>query len=155
MAARPSKSVPLSLRLTAEERSALEARAGALPVSTYIKRQLFGDERRATTQFRRVAPDQALLARLLARLGGSDLATSLSALAEATSDDSLIVDEPVRARLLAACEEVRDMHRLLMQGLGKIMPEPEREPFRSGGRLPEAKNLLAEQFRKSAAGRIA
>lgn len=113
-----ARSTPLSLRLTPDERQNLELRAGDLPVSTYVKRQLFNDQRQAATQFRKASTDRVLLAQLLATLGGSRLAPNLRTLADEAEVGTLIADDETVHLLKQACDDVRLMHNALMRGLG-------------------------------------
>ena len=117
---RGNRPAPLSIRLSDSERAALAAHAGSLPVSTYIKRVVFG---RAATPPRRTARDithdTELLGRCLAALGKSQLADSLARLARMAETGSLYCDPETLANLRRACDDVRTMRGLLMQGLGK------------------------------------
>jgi Tfp pilus assembly protein PilN len=128
--------------LTPDERENLEIRAGALPVSTYVKRQLFNDQRRAATQFRKASPDRTLLAQLLATLGGSRLAPNLRALADEAEVGSLAADEETVGRLMQACDDVRLMHNALMRALGLEEKPPSRHEIDASAEFNEA----AEDF---------
>ncbi len=119
--ARPA---PVSVRLSDSERAALAVRAGSQPVSTYIKRVLFGDNpASARRNARHVTTDQQLLARVLAQLGKSGLGESLVSMAIMAASGVLYVDQDTLAYLRRACEDVREMRRLLMEALGKKPPE--------------------------------
>lgn len=117
------KTYPFSLRLTAEERALLEARAAGRPLGLYVRQCLFGESARQSSAkalpagAARVADRQAL-ARLLALMGQRDLATGLRQLAEAARNGALPVSPETRTMLESACRDVATMKRLLMAALG-------------------------------------
>ena len=133
---------PLSIRLNDDERSALALRAGDLPVSTYVKRVVLegGTTAIAGNYARRPAADRIILAKLLAILGSTDLASNLDRLATAAVEGSLFVDERVVAQLQSACDDVRLMHNALMRALGKR----ERGPSAHELRAKQSFNEVAE-----------
>lgn len=110
---RPS---PLSIRLNDEERRALVAQAGAMALSTYVKRAALG-ARPSRTQ--RINLDREPVARVLAILGQSGIGPNLSQLASYAASGSLELDERTRTQILDACEDFRAVRDLLMQALGK------------------------------------
>ncbi len=111
---------PVSIRFSESERAALSARAGNLPISTYVKRVLFGvDMTPPRHAARRVAPERELLGRALAVLGKSQIGDSLSRLARLAEMGSLYCDPETLAGLQRACEDVRAMRTMLVQALGK------------------------------------
>lgn len=111
---------PVSIRLSESERAALTARAGSVPVSTYIKRSLFGGgsvpPRRSA---RSITPERELLGRVLAALGKSQLGDSLSRLARLAETGALYCDPETLAGLRRASDDIRAMRRMLMQALSK------------------------------------
>jgi hypothetical protein len=126
---RKKREAPFSLRLSFEERSRLKAAAGDMPVAAYIKSLLFADDapvvRRRT---RAPVKDARALAELLACLGASRIPNNLNQLARAANSGSLIFDWDTKARIAAACEDIRAMRQLLMEGLG--MKQGEEAPAR-------------------------
>lgn len=110
------------MRLSEGERRELPRRAGSLPLSAYIKAQLFGTA--PGSYARRVPAEQSLLAQVLGKLGQAELAASLSRLSRASELGNLYVDELTAQRLREACADVRDMQRLLMQALRVPLPTP-------------------------------
>lgn len=126
--ARPA---PLSIRVNDEQRQQLAARAGGLPISSYVKAVLFGAEADAVRRPRAVCVDRQLLARVLAALGDSRLASNLNQLARAANSGSLFCDDQITARLAEACEAVGAIRTLLMQALGKRIAE---NPNQADGR---------------------
>ena len=117
---------PVSIRLSEPERAELATRAGTVPVSTYIKRVLFGDggvpPRRET---RRITPEREALGCLLAALGKSQLGNSLARLAKLAETGALYCDPETLAGLRRASDDLRAMRAMLMQALGKETdPDP-------------------------------
>ena len=114
---------PLSIRLSAGEREALTARAGDLPLSTYVKRILLADDAPVFRKSPRPAPvDRELLGRVLAKLGASRIGSNLAQIAKHANLGTLPVDETLQADLQAACAHVTEIRSLLMQALGKEPP---------------------------------
>jgi hypothetical protein len=118
---KPPKSAPFSLRLTFEERAALEEAAGNFPLGTYIKLKAF-DGRPLQPQgqgMRRPVKDPEALAQILAVLGRARLANNLNQLAHAANTGSLPVTPETLAAIQEACGEVAAMRRALLQALGQ------------------------------------
>jgi len=117
------KTSPFSLRLTAEERALLEARAAGRPLGLYVRHCLFGESARqssgkALPEGSARVVDRQALARLLALMGQRDMAVSLRQLAEAARLGALPVVPETRATLESACRDIAAMKRLLMAALG-------------------------------------
>lgn len=114
-----SRLAPFSLRLTSEERSRLEAQAGAMPLSAYIKSVVF-DAEAPKYRKRRKPPvaEQQLLAEVLARLGQTRHANNLNQIAKHLNQGTLIVDPELEQDLKAAVAEVVWMRATLMEALG-------------------------------------
>ena len=120
---------PFSLRLSFEERAKLEARAGALPLASYIKSVVLDGDAPAYRQRRKPAEaDQKLLAEVLACLGSTRLANNLNQLAKAANSGALYCDAATTAELTRACDDVRAMRLLLMQALGLKVEDHHRTP---------------------------
>lgn len=123
MSHQPSKkgSVPFSLRFTPEERRRLERAAAGLPLGTYMRRQLLeeagGEESRRASSTTVVA-DHALLGKILAFLGRTRFARSLTDLAAAAKAGSLYVTPETEEHINAACRAVIEMREMLMKALG-------------------------------------
>ncbi len=121
----PSKNnkiaTPFSLRLTFDERAALEQSAGTRPLGAYIRSKLFGGKeapRRKRTRTRKPLKDEKALGELLGKLGESRLASNINQLAKAANSGSLPVTPDTEKALQDACDDVRAMRILLMQALG-------------------------------------
>lgn len=112
------RSSPFSLRLSAAERATLESRAGGLPLGTYAKLVLLGDDAPVMRRPKAVLADQAKLAEVLAALGASRLSSNLNQLAKSAHLGSLFVTQEVEAELVAACAEIAAMRSALMAALG-------------------------------------
>jgi hypothetical protein len=85
---------PFSLRLTFDERAALEKAAGNKPLGVCIRAKLFeGNETpcRVRTRSRKPLEDERALGRLLGELGRARLANNLNQLAKAVNTSSLPV----------------------------------------------------------------
>lgn len=119
-ASRRSKTPPpFSLRLTFEERAALDKAANGLPLSAYIRAILFEQElpkvrRRGT----KPVADHVALAKVLACLGSSRLSSNLNQLAKAVYSGSLPVTPDTENELRSACEDIAAMRAALLTALG-------------------------------------
>jgi chloramphenicol 3-O-phosphotransferase len=120
---------PLSIRLSTTERAVLTRRAGTLGLSTYIKTVLFTQAAMRGRQSRKSA-DRVLLAQLLGQLGASGLAQRMKSLADAADSGSLHLDDLTISVLHDACDDLRGMHLLLLQALGKKVPSDAVRPKR-------------------------
>ena len=117
---RPS---PVSIRFSVSELEALTGLADGLPVSTYIKRVLFGAN--APQSRRRTGADRKLLAQILARLGTYGRGPSLTRLAYLAERGAFYCDDETLGQLRLACQDVTTIRNLLMQALGKETdPDP-------------------------------
>lgn len=109
---------PFSLRLTFEERAALEKAAGNMPLGAYIRSQaLGGKESRRRKKRRRPIKDHKALAYVLGELGKARLASNLNQLARAVNTGSLPVTPETEKALQEACNDVRKMRIMLMRAL--------------------------------------
>ena len=115
-----SRPAPFSLRLTREERTQLEAKAGSMPSASYIKSMVLSDE---APQYRKrrkpPVEEQKLLAEVLARLGQTRQSNNLNQIAKHLNQGTLIVDPELEEDLKRAVAEVTWMRMTLMQALGK------------------------------------
>lgn len=126
----PSKNntiaTPFSLRLTFEERAALEQSAGSRPLGAYIRSKLFADKeapRRRRSRSRKPLKDEKALAELLGKLGESRLASNVNQLAKSANSGSLPVTPDTEKALQSACDDLRVMRMLLMKALGYYSTE--------------------------------
>lgn len=110
---------PFSLRLTFEERAALEQAAGDMPLGAYIRDQVFeGKKTRHRRRYKRPVKDHQALGQLLGALGEARLANNLNQLAKTANTGSLPVTPETEKALREACAEIHHMRSLLMRALG-------------------------------------
>ncbi len=110
---------PFSIRLTEEEKRLLLNRAGRLPLGTYLRELALGNAPGASR--RRVenpVKDHEALARVLAALGQSLIASSLKQLANAAHIGALPVTPETEQEISNACAAVLAMRTDLMRALG-------------------------------------
>jgi hypothetical protein len=115
-----SRPAPFSLRLNDDERAKLEAQAGAMPLSSYIKSVIFAEDAPRYRKRRKTpVEEQRLLAEILARLGQSRQANNLNQIAKHLNLGTLVVDPDMEEDLKRAIAEVSWMRATLMDALGK------------------------------------
>jgi len=115
----PKKPSPFSLRLTFEERAALEQDAADMPLGAYIRSRVFDQSRPPRrTRGKRPVKDHAELAQLVAALGNSRLSSNVNQLARAVNSGSLPVTPDTERALKDACADIAWMRIALMKSLG-------------------------------------
>ncbi|MCU7805942.1 MAG: hypothetical protein KZQ96_22415 [Candidatus Thiodiazotropha sp. (ex Lucinoma borealis)] len=115
---------PFSLRLTFEERAALEEAADDKPLGAYIRSQaLQGKETRRRKKRRRPVKDHRALGYVLGELGRSRLASNVNQLAHAVNSGSLPVTPDTEKALQDACADIHKMRIMLMRALDFIPNE--------------------------------
>jgi hypothetical protein len=143
------REAPFSLRLTFEERVALEEQAGGMPLSAYIKSLLFTEDAPKYRRRRRAAAsDDKLLAEVLACLGASHIAKRLGVLSKAADSGSLYFDVDTKADIKRACDDVHAMHVLLMRALGMKVdqtPRPKESTSQSFTRAASPKPMFHDR----------
>lgn len=120
---RQKRAAPFSIRLSKDERARLAMEATGAPLGAYIKAKVLGDA--APLKVRRgglAVQDREALAKGLALLGKSRLASNLNQLAWAVNIGSLPVTPETEAELFAAARDVRALRRLFLVALG-LKPE--------------------------------
>lgn len=119
-----TKPKPFSLRLTFEERAALEDAAGEMPLGAFIRSRLLGDQVEKPRRKRRApVEDKKALGQVLGELGKSRIANNLNQMARAVNSGSLHVTPEAEAAILEACADVRHMRMELLKALG-VQQEP-------------------------------
>lgn len=108
----------LTIRVSDEQRSTLERRAGNRPISDYIRRKLDIADTSESTRSYKPQTDAVLAARILAALGSSDLAGSMREIAEAAQNGALEDSSDLRLSLNAACLTIEQMRNDLVRALG-------------------------------------
>lgn len=119
---------PFSIRLTKSEKAALQERAAGVPLGVYVRSRLLGEEVAGRSVAQVPIKDGELFARVLALLGQSGLAPSLSQLAAQASAGALYLDDATKAQLKQACDDVLAMRALLLEALGKHVFDQIRRP---------------------------
>ncbi|MCK5622917.1 MAG: plasmid mobilization relaxosome protein MobC [Alphaproteobacteria bacterium] len=115
---------PFSLRLTFEERAALEQAAAGMSLGEYVRSRVFDETVPARrTRGKHPVKDHEALGRVLGELGRSRLANNLNQLARAVNTGSLPVTPDTEAALLEACAEIQQIRAELVKALG-LSPEP-------------------------------
>jgi len=110
---------PFSLRLTFEERAALEQAAADMPLGAYIRSRILGEDARPRkTRNKRPVEDHQALGQVLGELGRSRIADNLNQLAHAANSGSLPVTPDTEAALMEACREVQALRAEVMRALG-------------------------------------
>lgn len=116
-AQKTTRSSPLSIRLSSDERSRLEREAGSVPLGTFIKSKIFGEPAGRVRRPQTVR-DEHTIAQLLARLGASGLAAHMRELADAARSGSLACDDEVASLIRTACADIESMRSMLVTALG-------------------------------------
>lgn len=119
-----TRAAPFSLRLTLNERAALERCAGNMPLASYIKSVLFAEDAPKYRARRKGPVENAkALAEVLACLGSTRIANNLNQLAHAANVGNLLFDDETKRDLDRACDDIRVMRLLLMTALGMKVPD--------------------------------
>lgn len=121
---------PISLRLSAEEKTQLETAAKGQTISAYIRSRLFHpilESQDCGRDASRLSPRarQTLLARMLAELGRQGFAKSLGDIAEAARAGVLPLSPDVLETVDVACRHIRDLRKHLMIALGSKREDPQ------------------------------
>jgi hypothetical protein len=113
------RAAPFSVRLNDDERLALQNAAQGVSLGAYVKAKLF-ELPLETIPARNRAPikDHISLSKVLAWFGSSRLPQNLNQLAKAANTGSLPILPETETALKFACEEVRDICRLIREALG-------------------------------------
>lgn len=119
--------IPLSIRVTVEEKAQLQQMAGTLAISTYIRQKLFGDGAAARPARYQKKPRQPAInaqevAKLLAMFGQSELARSMLALSLAVQQHELELSHEVEQKLALACADIHAIKLALVVALG-VQPQ--------------------------------
>lgn len=120
MTGKPKYPPPFSLRLTFEERAALQADAGVMPLGAYIRSKVLAApaKRRKVRGKRQPVKDNKLLSALLAELGKSHIAGNLNQLAKAANSGSLPVTPDTESAIHQAYAQVLWMRDTIIKALG-------------------------------------
>jgi hypothetical protein len=115
------------MRFTEDERKTLELAAGNRPLGAYIRWLIFKEEIPITrTRGKKPVKDQKELAKLLALLGQSRIASNINQLAKAANSGSLPVNVDVLKALNEASHSVVMIRKTLMNALGLQGSNPDK-----------------------------
>ncbi len=108
----------LTIRVSDEQRTILERRAGNRALADYIRHKLdIADTPKHARSYKPQA-DSIALAQILAALGSSDLSASMRDIAEAARNGALENSDDLRLSLHAACLTIEQMRDDLIRALG-------------------------------------
>ena len=115
---------PVSVRFTKQQRQCLAQEAGDLPLSVYIRSQVFGDD--GVLRRRRVQhiQDAKAIAQILSLLGQSGVFGNLDQLAKCAANGALPVTPDICSDLEQACVDIREIGSLLLKALGTRKVKP-------------------------------
>lgn len=113
--AQKKRDAPFSLRLSERERAELLEKADGLPLSAYIKSQLFSG---AQYRSRARQVDREALGRVLATLGQSRIPQNLNQIAKAAHMGALPVTPELLEELNQTCAVLKAMRQEIMAALG-------------------------------------
>lgn len=119
---------PFPLRLNADQRTLLETRANGRPLGEYIKDMLFSEQRSPVRTSGMVIGDYQLFAKALALLGESELAQSVSALAEALESGSLPFTQEIVGEIQECAQSIFTLRDTFIQALGLKVHAGKAEP---------------------------
>lgn len=113
--ANPRRPAPFSIRLSAAERTRLEAEAQGIPLGTYIKAKVLGG-----SAFKRAAAieDRQALAQALALLGKTHYASNLNQLAKLANMGALPLTPEVMAELESTLRLIGEVRTLIIKAMG-------------------------------------
>ena len=117
----PKRPAPLSIRLSDKERRTLERLAGDVPLSRFIKQQIFAETPKAAKS--EVTDQYEMFVRVLAALGESEVFANLDVIAKAVDRGELHLSDEQVNQIGAACILVMELRNDIMRGLG-IKPPP-------------------------------
>ncbi|MGR3513838.1 MAG: hypothetical protein ACU0GG_13845 [Paracoccaceae bacterium] len=116
--AKKKREAPFSLRLTFEERAALQKMAGDMPLGAYIKAVLFdGAPHKPVRPGKSKVSDPEALGRVLGALGKSRLSQNMNQLAKASNMGALPVTPETEDEIRQACADIAAMRSDLMRAL--------------------------------------
>jgi hypothetical protein len=120
MPAARRKTVPVTIRLTEEERARLEEMAAGTTLSTYVRACLFAQqEKRRKRRAGTVVADKKAAAEALALLGQSRIASNLNQLAYQANIGALVIEDRERLKIEEAYTHILSLRALLVKALGQ------------------------------------
>jgi hypothetical protein len=116
---------PFSLRLSAQEKAALEKEANGLPLGTYVRWKVLDKPPLRQRRTGQSIEDRKALGQALALLGNSRLSSNLNQLAFAANTGSLPLTPEVEAELRDAFTDIRFIRAFLLVAMGMQEELPE------------------------------
>ena len=114
------KTIPVTLRLTEDERVRLEEMASGMTLSAYIRACLFAQaEKRRKRRSSTIVADKKAVAEALALLGQSRIANNLNQLAHQANIGALVMEDRERAKIEEAYGHILSLRCLLVAALGQ------------------------------------
>ena len=117
------KTVPISIRVTEEEKAALQTMAGTMALASFIRKRALGDAAVDRPKRHQVKPynpslNAKELAQLLGMFGQSELATAILSLSLAATQGNLEVTEEIEEKIECACDYIQTIKQALILALG-------------------------------------
>ena len=124
--------LPVSFRVTQEEKDQLSKAAGNTSVSSYVRQCVLGDLANVRpARYHKKQKDPSLttveLARLLGMFGQSELATSMLALSLAATHGHMDVTPEIEDKIDSACEDIETIKMALILALN-VKPQGGSQP---------------------------
>ena len=122
------RTIPLSIRVTKEEKARIQNLAGNMAVGNFIRQRVLGDDedvkrpKRHRKKQYKPKLEHVELARLLGMFGQSELAQGILALSLVAQSGELDVTPDVSSQISSACAEIQEMKNMLIVALG-VMPQ--------------------------------
>ena len=121
---------PVSIRVTAEEKTLLLKEAGDQSVASYIRNNLFGESaearaKRYNRKTRNPDADMVMVGQLLGKLGQSEMTQALFALLLAAESGKAELPDSSLQNLDRACGQIEEMRDMLIIALG-VKPQGQR-----------------------------
>lgn len=115
-----SKTRPVSVRLTEQERALLENVAGRQSLSSFMRECALmqaGQAPKPRKEQQRPTEQKVQLAQILALLGASDIFRSMSTFAKLSEQGALPLTEETETQIKTACLNIKQTKTLLMRAL--------------------------------------
>lgn len=117
--ARKRYPTPVCVRFTEEEKALLEAKAGDLTTSAYVRLCVLGaDAPKHRTRSKKAVEDHQALGQLIGALGRSNVPNNLNQLTKAVNKGDLLLPADIAQDLKQAAFEIAYMRHMLMTALG-------------------------------------
>ncbi len=115
-----SKTRPVSVRLTEQERALLERVAAKQSLSSFMRECALmqaGQAPKPRKEQQRPTEQKVQLAQILALLGASDIFRSMSTFAKLSEQGALPLSEETESQIQNACSNIKQIKTLLMRAL--------------------------------------